>query len=183
MFFVQRKTIHGLGEYRTSPAVRIWAKSGFYRALKAATQKQGHDWLGGWGFRRKANRTHFPGEGELAKAELEDWGCCMLGFHEVFPLSAGPFKLRFVIWASPRGWPPCCGSWRTVQMHRWSVSVQSQSGEKEVFFPLASQFSPEVISAPSLLCLWISCKYFPVCALPFFICVFFLSCWCFNIFM
>lgn len=105
-----RKTIHGLGEYRTSPAVRIWAKSRFYRALKAATQKQGHDWLGGWGFRRKANRTRFPGEGELAKAELEDWGCCMLGFHDVFPLSAGPFKLRFVIWASPRGWPPCCGS-------------------------------------------------------------------------
>ena len=46
MFFIQEETIHGLGEYNVSQAVKhssqgILGKLRFYRALEGATQKQG----------------------------------------------------------------------------------------------------------------------------------------------
>lgn len=63
-----------------------WARGSFIECSKGNVET-GHDWPGGGRFSLKASRPCFVGRGELAKAELEDCDCCLLGFldREVFP--------------------------------------------------------------------------------------------------
>ena len=49
---------------------------------------------------------YFLGYAKLAKAKSEDCYWCMLGFldREVFPVSAGCLRYRFVMWDKLLGW-------------------------------------------------------------------------------
>ena len=135
MPFIQGKTIQGLGQYFapqqwSALPEEMWARVSFVEHWRR--QHRNRTWIARRsGISYKASRSSFLRWGEMAKAELQDCDWCVLGFldSEVFPMSAGWLRFRFVMWARPLGQLPFCGSQHVLitlitlsPQKRWAVN-------------------------------------------------------------
>lgn len=108
-FFIQRKTIHGLGEHSTSQSWSTLPEGSGARAVLQSFSRGNVEvaWLTRRpGFPSGAGRSRSLREGK-ARLEACDW--CVLGFLGHVS-HAGWLRFWIVMWARPLWWPPFCGS-------------------------------------------------------------------------